>query len=360
MTPEKPPSTPPKVSVLVPIYNVEHWLKRCLDHLVSQTLNELEIICVDDGSTDKSSAILAEYAAQDSRIIILTQENAGQAVARNAALSIARAPYIMFCDADDYYEPTICEQMLQAMESPEQPDMAICGVSIEYESNLEMKKGDDRYFRLPGKGRFAISPSLLARLDICLWNKIFRRDLLTEWDIRFPDGMRYEDVYFTSLYAMRATTLICLPDKLYHYTRRAESTMGITLAGAAEFNVDHLRTVSAIHSYLQQHLMLDQWKSHLGWLFFRQLDAALSHAKSTEKQKVIFDYADRFLQTTGLSFFDDRELAYNQYRLHHRRPIGSIRKKWGGLLLLKQKAQCVKYYICGICIFKSRAMHISS
>ena len=101
----------PKVSVLVPVYNVERYLKTCLDSLICQTLNDIEIICIDDGSTDNSSGILTEYATLDSRIIVITKENTGYGASMNLGLSYARGEYVGIVESDDYALPEMFEQL---------------------------------------------------------------------------------------------------------------------------------------------------------------------------------------------------------------------------------------------------------
>ena len=105
----------PKVSVIIPIYNVETYLPQCLDSIINQTLKEIEIICVDDGSTDKSLDILKEYAKKDKRVAIITQKNLHAGVARNAGLSQAKGEYISFLDSDDFCEPEMFEKMYQVI-----------------------------------------------------------------------------------------------------------------------------------------------------------------------------------------------------------------------------------------------------
>ena len=98
-----------KVSIIVPVYNVEEYLPQCLDSLVNQTLQDIEIICINDGSTDSSGKILDNYAQKDNRIKVITKENEGQGVARNLAMDHANGEYIMFCDPDDWFELSACE-----------------------------------------------------------------------------------------------------------------------------------------------------------------------------------------------------------------------------------------------------------
>jgi len=116
----------PLISVIVPVYNVEKYLRKCLDSIIDQTLKDIEIICVDDGSTDKSLKILKEYEEKDSRIIILTQQNQYAGVARNNGAKIARGEYLSFLDSDDFFDPHMLEEMYNQAEK-DNSDIVICG-----------------------------------------------------------------------------------------------------------------------------------------------------------------------------------------------------------------------------------------
>lgn len=117
-----------KVSVIVPVYNVEKYLKEAMDCIINQTLKEIEIICVDDGSTDSSLDILNKYADKDNRIIILEQENQGAGVARNTGLDIARGEYLSFLDPDDFFELTLLEEFYEKAISCD-ADIVVCGLN---------------------------------------------------------------------------------------------------------------------------------------------------------------------------------------------------------------------------------------
>ena len=139
---------PPKLSVIVPIYNVEKYLPKCLDSLLNQTMNEIEIICVNDGSTDNCEKIAQEYARKDKRIKYIYQENQGRSEARNTGISAATTKYLMFCDSDDWYDETMCEKMYQAITKND-VDFACCGIKMEYDIlNPTSEKEDNDYYRL--------------------------------------------------------------------------------------------------------------------------------------------------------------------------------------------------------------------
>ena len=136
----------PLVSVIVPTFNIERYIKKCLDSLLSQTLKEIEIICIDDGSTDTSGQILDEYATKDSRIKVIHRINGGLSAARNTGLSIAQGQYIGFVDGDDWVNPQMFQELSKALIEHPQSDIAICGVEtiFEYDENKKIKKGYEK------------------------------------------------------------------------------------------------------------------------------------------------------------------------------------------------------------------------
>lgn len=154
----------PLISVIVPIYNMESLLPRCLDSLAAQTLRDLEIICVDDGSTDGSGGIVRKYASGDSRFRLITQENSGRAEARNAGIRAAAAPYLGFADPDDYVEPDMYERLYRLAEETG-ADMVQCS----YSPFLPAESEESR-FTFPGPSpAAAASPSPLKNSTTTGW-----------------------------------------------------------------------------------------------------------------------------------------------------------------------------------------------
>ena len=175
----------PLISIIIPVYKVEPFLRECLDSIVSQTYQNLEIILVDDGSTDGSGAICDEYAARDGRIIVIHQENQGISGARNAGLDIASGDYVLFVDSDDRIEPFTCECALKAAIG-QQADLVSFGYKVIYES------GKSREVVAPASGiqdkRQVMQELVWQRGNFrdSAWNKLFARKLFD--DIRFPEG----------------------------------------------------------------------------------------------------------------------------------------------------------------------------
>ena len=153
----------PKVSVIIPVYNVEAYLRQCLDSVVNQTLKDIEIICVDDGSTDGSAAILKEYATKDERIKILTQSNSGAGAARNAGIARATGEWITFSDADDWIEPDAIEKMVAAAQR-EDADCVCCGMLRDWRNGTSVFRPFDE-----------MGPSDTYNAVV---NKLFKRNLL--------------------------------------------------------------------------------------------------------------------------------------------------------------------------------------
>ena len=217
----------PKVSVIIPVYNTEKYLRECLDSAVNQTLKDIEIICVDDGSTDGSLEILHEYAAKDSRFSVFSQENSGQSVARNVAMKRAHGKYFFFLDSDDYLETVALERMVVLAEE-EELDVVVCGRIIRYErddllreSALKMEeqtpvRSGIAYMR-EAKNRRYYSNTAATKLVL--------RELVENYGISFPEGIIHEDTLFIFLVFMAASRVVQIPDELYGRRIREGSTM---------------------------------------------------------------------------------------------------------------------------------------
>ncbi len=215
----------PTVSIVVPIYNVEEYLPRCLDSIANQTFTDIEIICVDDGSPDNSIDILHEYKSRDSRIRIIQQENMGLSGARNTGIKHAIGEYIMFVDSDDYIDlDTVDEMYKRAIEGD--LDAVICGVasfnengySTESMSNLNEKEILTGYEYLKKDYRFA---------SCC--NKLFKLSKIRKEALFFPEGKLYEDLLFVFKYMMTSKKIGVVKKYFYHYMVKREGSITNTI-----------------------------------------------------------------------------------------------------------------------------------
>ena len=190
-----------KVSVIVPIYNAEAYLCPALDSILDQTLQEIEIICVDDGSTDGSLKIIKEYQKKDARIRIVTQNNAGPGSARNNGLRRSRGEYVSFLDADDFFDASFLEKMY-ATATAQDLDIVVCDYDLYQSKTAKFRKnvvGDEQKLLTPGKvtSKNDFPDQIFQLTDGYVWSKLFRRSFLNEKQLAFPDELRmFEDVYF--------------------------------------------------------------------------------------------------------------------------------------------------------------------
>ena len=208
----------PKISVIIPVYNTEKYIDKCLNSIVNQTMQDIEIICVDDGSTDKSLRILNEYASKDNRIKILTQSNSGAAKARNKGLSIATGEYLYFIDSDDFIDLTFCEKMYNQAFSTDS-DICICKIlgCKENRSKTVVSKRSLNLELIPdSKKVFNINDFKDNFYQFCainIFNKIFRKSLVEQYNIEFQDLKTCNDVFFyvSTLAVANAITFVDEP-----------------------------------------------------------------------------------------------------------------------------------------------------
>lgn len=216
----------PRVSVVLPIFNVEKYLRRSLDALLCQTLRDIEIICVDDGSTDGTPAILAEYAERDARVQVVRQENAGAGVARNTGLARARGEYLFFCDPDDSCDPKMLQDMYRrAVETS--ADVVIAGKII-----VDADKGE-RHYHLPKAvlrrpqpfSPRDVADRVFTMTNAVPWDKFFRRHFIEEQGLRFQATRRSNDVFFVDLALVSAARIAVLPHCYYRYSCRRPGSL---------------------------------------------------------------------------------------------------------------------------------------
>lgn len=203
----------PLISVIVPVYNVEQYLEQCLDSIIGQSYPHLEIILVNDGSTDRSGAICNEYATRDKRIKVIHKENDGSpSSTRNAGLNAMTGDYVSFVDSDDWIEPEMYHDLVRLMENKKHLDLVKFG-AIKKPKHLN-KRGDyglREYTSLKGY--------MMAGCDDVVWNALYRSDLLR--DIRFMEGIVCEDLHFTYLLFSRPQLKFGVYNRRYYHYRAA-------------------------------------------------------------------------------------------------------------------------------------------
>lgn len=252
----------PSISIIVPIYQSETTLRRCLDSILSQTLGNVEVLLVNDGSTDKSAEICDEYAKNDSRIRMFHKVHSGVSDARQLGLENAVGEYVIHCDSDDWMEPNMLE-VLFAKAKETNADMVVCDYYRESSSSQtihrEFPKGLD--------SNKPIAKQIKA-LSYCTWNKLVRRSLFEKYGISFPKGaLMAEDVYVTMLLLNSNIHVEYVSQCLYHYDHICNC-----------HNLTNNLTREAVESNIQVINNLD-----------KVLDKSFHCKLNTNKKKVVID-----------------------------------------------------------------------
>ncbi len=247
-----------KISIILCAYNTGKYLKECLNSVVNQTLKEIEIICVNDGSTDNTLDILKEYAEKDTRIVIINQKNQGLACARNNALQIARGRYIQFVDSDDYLREDTCEKLVQTMQKNNLDMLSFSGVNFDDATRIEKENTYWSFLYLPSdfnKDCFSHKDciSFLNRMAVSSCLTAYKRDFLWEHQLEFPAHLFYEDNVFFVKAITQAKRCGILDEKFYHRRIHSES---ITQNNHKYFG-DYIQIRDMVLSYLKK-IKIDQ------------------------------------------------------------------------------------------------------
>lgn len=254
----------PEISVIVPVFNVEKYLCRCIESILAQTLTDFEIILINDGSSDKSGDLCNEYAKKDSRIKVIHQENGGVSAARNAGLDIANGNYISFVDSDDYIYPQHLEYLYSAICDSD-ADISVCKMIEFFDTPPILEFGKVNYVKYQG---IEICHKLcdynVASGLITPWGKLYRKHVLN--NIRFPQGKIHEDQFVMHKIFYYCKNIVILPEKLYGYFN---NTKGITKSG---FKINRYDNIEALE---------EQWK------FYIQKDEVILANKIQELSRLI-------------------------------------------------------------------------
>ena len=213
----------PKVSLIIPVYNVEVYLRECLDSVINQSFGDWEAICVNDGSTDRSADLLAEYAAKDERFKVITQANGGLSSARNTGLDAAKGEYLLFLDSDDWLEPKALEVISGNLNGE---DMLCFSGRRFFEETKSFNPSDEWSEKTFASGMDYYNENALLQRDfafVCVVLRAYRRSFLEEHNLRFKEGIFHEDNLFTPIVCYYAQSVKQINACLYDYRVRAHS-----------------------------------------------------------------------------------------------------------------------------------------
>ena len=278
-----------KVSVIIPVYNTEDYLKECIESLVNQTLREIEILIVNDGSTDSSLEIMKEFKNKYPNIIkIFDKVNGGQASARNYALPFAQGEYLGFVDSDDWVDSTMYEEMYEKAEK-EDADIVICDM-VDHFPDRTVCYPSSRF-----ENKFKVTPSAC--------NKLFKRSLVKE-DV-FPVGLWYEDFEFTTMQLMKTDCISVILKGIYHCHCREVSTM---YNNNSEKNQDILIVLEHLVEYVEKNGWYEKYKNVLEYLYIDHvLITSINRVQkqTNEKKKNVINNLRKEVLKKYNSFYKD-------------------------------------------------------
>ncbi len=272
----------PDVSIIVPVYNVENYLRQCMDSIIGQTHTNIEIICINDGSTDHCGAVLDQYASQDRRITIITQPNRGLSAARNAGLKRANGKYILFVDSDDWLHPQTVAELYRQI-SKFAADICVYGFRCSHEnkSNLPLN-----YYGLLPDSTFTyeqISEKIFGWVSV--WSKMYRRRFICRHNLTFPEGLIFEDVIFHVRSFVYASKICQLNRSLYYY--RTDNQTSIMNSSATDNRLlDILQSVDMVYSFLKDANKITAMKTQFCLFMMWHLSSHLQRAAGPIKNRL--------------------------------------------------------------------------
>lgn len=294
------------VSVIVPVYNAQNYLEQCIRSIQEQTLQEIEVLLVDDGSTDGSADIIRRLAGEDGRLRLITQKNAGGGAARNRGMAEAKGRYLMFLDGDDYFSPELLEKLSGQMERT-RADVCIC-MARSYHEDLGFETAEPAALRkefLPAlteeKQTFSwrdMPDHIFNTFHNWPWNKMFRRSFVEEKGLKFQEIKRTNDLLFTCSALMEAERLTVVEEELVYYRVGISGSCQTT---NREAPLDFYHAFAALKKFLEEKGVFEQVKRSF---VNHALDGCIANLNSQEggpgQEELYRKLKDSLLQELGI------------------------------------------------------------
>lgn len=327
-----------KISIIIPTYNVEKYLRECLDSILAQTFQDFEIICVDDGSSDKTLDILQEYKRKDDRFVILQQRHAGAGAARNHGLKLAEGKYIQFLDSDDYFEPTLLEELYTRAEKFGS-DLTVCS-SRKVDDNGNITETDSPNFpinidKVPMEqvfNRQNFKDEIFCLLIPVVWNKLIRKSFLDENHLEFPKLTIYEDIAFMHSVVACADKIVAFNKELINYRFNRPGSLVST---RSEHTIEAVKSCIALKQFLESRGLFAELETAYKKVVINHIRAEISYCNDDEYKK--------FLQEFKALLPNDWQKYQSALRKDYITPeflknfIGDKKVMlWGGSLFIKQ------------------------
>ena len=278
-----------KLSIVIPVYNVENYIPQCLESILSQSFKDLEIICVNDGSTDNSLSVLQDYKAKYGRIIIIDKKNEGSGIARNAGLSIAKGEYVYYVDGDDWIEDNALEKIIVKADKLN-TDILIFGGLSYYEG--KGKNGGYSANKLPKKYLDKVFSAKEIKKDIfkfpsTAWTKLYKRDFLVKNNIKFQDIKAGQDQlpFFHSM--IKAERIALLPENIYCYRKNRK---GAVTSVKKKKSFSPIYVFYGVEEMLKSENLLDEYKNVFVNKYFSKATSWLGKFQDDLKHDYYLEY----------------------------------------------------------------------
>ena len=327
-----------QISIIIPVYNVEKYLRECLDSILNQTFQDFEIICVDDGSTDKSLKILQEYKRKDDRFVILQQRHSGAGSARNNGIRLAEGKYIQFLDSDDYFEPNLLEEMYNHAEKFD-TDLTVCSSrKIDDKGNIT-ETGSPNFpiniDKVPMEkvfNREDFKDDIFSLFTPVVWNKLIKKSFLKENHLEFPPLTIYEDIAFMHSLVLCANKIVAFNKELVNYRFNRPGSLVST---RSQHTIDAVKSCMYLGEFLKSRGFLPEYENAYRKVFINHIRAEISYCNEDEYKN--------FLQEFKTLLPNDWQKYQSALRKDYITPeylkkfIGNKKVMlWGGSLFIKQ------------------------
>lgn len=369
---------PPKISIIIPVYNAEKYLRQCLDSVVNQTLKEIEILCINDGSTDSSLDILNEYAEQDKRIKVFSQKNSGPATARNVGLDNATGDYLWFIDADDWCELNACEYLYQYVQK-KQVDIVFFAANSFVEKYANENRNRKHFWDLSIYGMHDVDTSfntlnkieLLMKSPLELWNHLYKTETVKKYELRFTDELFMGDdilfnislyltnvkiaIYQTAFYNYRIGNGSTIVDNLKKKNSKC-SDYSIRLAQHVDNLIKKYDIVPLYYKYIVSN-NLNRIFAHLSYVYYPQKLYKQARQYFLNIYPNIYD--KKFLKSIGHFKSVKRTIKYNYWQnkffsFLYQKTQKEIKIFNVPVFRKKTQSNKTKYYVLGIRIYKKK------
>lgn len=246
----------PKVSLIIPVYNVQDYIEKCMDSVVNQTIDDMEIIIVNDGSKDQSKQKIERYLEKYPKIKYLEKENGGLSDARNYGLKFATGEYVAFLDSDDYVEKNTYEEMYN-LAKKEKSDMVECDFIWEYPNRIREDIGS----------LYSSKKEMIEKARVVAWNKLIKREIIEKTNLQFPVGLRYEDVEFFYKIVPYINKVSFVKKCLIHYVQRGDSIANTQNIRTKEI----FKVLDNVITYYKENNLYNEYEQELEYIYVRFL-----------------------------------------------------------------------------------------